>query len=419
MLRAGAGIIVGHVAVALTGIAALRLFTELAPKEVFGEANLVVSVLAIGVQLFVSPLTATQLRYHTDAERRGEGDTFTGETLAWAFTGALALAVVLGLGAAVWWIATGDGLDPLVTALCALWLLATAVRNVFMGRLHAERRQLAYMGLLAAEAVFCAALTAAALSIAATTGSYLAGQALAVAALVGVIGLAAPWPTWKVARLPSKGSGFLRKALVYGAPLAPVTLLGWLANLADRYVLAFLLGAGAAGQYLAPFAIASRGQALVSTALADLFRPMLFDAENRGDRLGAKRIFRTWLLANLAMSGAALCAIAVLGEFVVQLLLAEDYRAGAVEIMVWIGLAYAIYGSTQTLENRLLSLGNSARLLVPVAMGAAANIVLSVAMIRWNGVVGAAQATCASFAIQGAITAATLYRELRARPDCD
>jgi O-antigen/teichoic acid export membrane protein len=401
--------------VALIGVASLRVLTELAPREVFGEANLVLSALAIGLQLFVSPLTATQLRYHTEADQRGAGDTFTGETLAWALTAAVVLAVVMGLGSAVWWIASGDGLNPLVIALSTTWLLATTVRNVFMSRLHAERRQVAYMAMLAAEAVFFAALTAAALSIAATTGSYLAGQTLAVVTLLVLIGLGAPWPTWKIAGLPSKRSGFLQKALVYGAPLAPVTLLGWLANLADRYVLALLLGAGAVGQYLAPFAIASRGLTLGSSAMADLFRPMLFDAENRGDRDDAARIFLAWLLANVAMSVTALLALAILGKPIAYLLLAEDYRTGAVAIMLWIGLAYAIYGATQTLENRLLSLGKSVRLLAPVAIGAVANLVLSFALVKWHGVVGAAQATCASFAVQGVTTAVVVYRELRGR----
>ena len=154
---------------------------------------------------------------------------------------------------------------------------------------------------------------------------------------------------------------------------------------------------------------------LTNSALSDLFRPILFDAENRGDARAARTTFSRWLICSGAVSMVGVAVVSVAGSLVGRLLLAPEYRAGAVHIMIWVSLGYTIAGLTQVVENRLLSLGYSARLLLPMILGATANIVFSVILIRSNGILGAAQATCASFAVQNLATIGFLLYAFRHR----
>jgi len=74
LIRTRVLILIGQVAVASLEITALRLYTNLAPPDVVGESNLILSAPALGLQLFVAGFTATLLRYCSEAEARGAGD---------------------------------------------------------------------------------------------------------------------------------------------------------------------------------------------------------------------------------------------------------------------------------------------------------------------------------------------------------
>jgi O-antigen/teichoic acid export membrane protein len=418
LIRTGVLILVGQVAVASLGITALRLYTNLVPPDVFGESNLILSALALGLQLFVTGFTATQLRYYSEAEARGAGDQFTRETMIWALR---ATAVLAGLIIFSWAVARMLGRVVYTASLVAsgiAWLFAMVLRNVFLSRIQSERRQAAYASFQVIEALLLLVVTLIALRLAPRVESFLLGQTLAIVLLLVVILM---WE--KSARAVFRAhsapkTGFLSKAWSYGMPFAPMAVLSWFANLCDRYTLAFLLGADATGRYVAPFSIASRGLTLVSSALCDLFRPILFDAENRRDSRHARRIFASWILCSVSLSAAGVAVIYLAGTLVARLLLAPGYRAGAVDIMLWVSLGYAVFGVTQVLENRLLSVGYSARLLLPMVLGAVANVAFSIVLIRRNGIVGAAQATCASSVFQNMATTGFLLHALRRRGEC-
>jgi O-antigen/teichoic acid export membrane protein len=407
-LRTGALVLAGHVAAAAVGVAALRIYTELAPPGVFGEANLLLSALALGMQVVIAPFTASQLRFHSQAQARGDGGQFTRESLVWSLRAALVLAIVCSVGFSLWRQWHGESAEILAAGASAIWLIAMTVRNVLMSRLQAERRQAAYTAIQVLEAILLAVLTALALRQSATIGSYVAGQAVAIVVLLMLL----------VRLAPLKGergranAGFLSNVLSYGVPFVPMSMLTWVANLADRYAVAFLLGASAVGEYVAPFAIASRGMALVNVGLNDFFRPILFDAENQ-DTAKAQRVFRSWIATSVCLSAAALVFLHFAGGLVSSILLAKEYRAPAVGVMMWVALGYGIFGVNQIFETRLLSLNRSARLLPSMALGAATNILFSLVLVSRNGIIGAAQATCASFALQAIGAALMLYLALR------
>ena len=418
-LQTAAVVAVGNGAVALLGIVALRVYTELAPADVYGAANLILAALALGFQLLVHPVVATQLRYHTEAAQAGGGEELTRQSLHWALAASAAQAVLAAVGLAVWQVwGHGSVGAPLVLAVAASILVA-APRYVFLARLHAEQHMRAYMAMRVIEAALTVLATASALWLATRTEAFLWGQIVAILGVLLGIWMVAPWPTWQhlvpSGSEPPAASDFRDRLVGYGAPFVPMALLYWVANLADRYVLAGMLGTAAAGQYFAAFAIASSAFSIAIGTMGDLFRPKLFDAENAGEPDRAQRIFLAWLGTYAGISLCGLLAIWLLGPWIVALILAKSYRDGAVTIMLWVALGYAFNGFAVACENRMLSLGRSGRLLWPLAAGAAANVALSFLLVSWYGIVGAAKANCLSFGLQLLLTALFLYRLLQQR----
>jgi O-antigen/teichoic acid export membrane protein len=410
-LTAGGWVLGGYLLVAATGVASIRLFTELAPPAVFGEANLLLAFLTLALTTVSAPFTNTQLRYHSAAAAAGQGDGFTRQTLIHVLA---AGAAVCAAAAMVWAAmaaldATRLGWTGMIGAV--VLGLTTLARGVFYGRIQADRRNRAYALLLVAEAIVMAACTALALQAAPTVDGYVLGQAagMAAAALLGLLvapGLAGPVALGE--------AGFARRAWTYGAPFAPMSLVSWLANSADRYVLAALAGPAVAGRYIAPFSIASRGVSLVGGALNDVFRPALFAAVNAGEDDLARQTFRYWLWCRAGAALACVLGLWALGPWLTDLLLAPAYRQDAPQVLLWVASAYGVQGVIQVAESRLMSLDRTRRLLVPLIAGGAANLAFSLLLIPRLGVIGAAQATTASFVVQGLVTAALLRGALKA-----
>jgi len=394
--------------VGLIGVGAIRLFTELAPPAVFGEANLLLTLLGLAVTVSSQPFTNTQLRFHSAAARQGRGDGYTRAALLWttlAGSGVYALAI---LG----WLALkglhDTSLGPVGVAGLGGIVMAASVRNVLYGRYQAEGRNLLYGGLLAAEAAVIAAGTAGGLWVRASLDGYVAGHAIGLIGAAALGLLADPRGSVSMLRTCERAPEFLRQARSYGAPFAPIGVLGWLANLADRYVLGALAGPAAVGRYVAPFSIASRGMGMFGGALNDIFRPALFAATNADDRAGARRIFTAWLAVRIAAAAGGVAGLALAGPLVARLLLAPAYRDGAAPILTWIAAAYGVQGVIQTLETALMARDRTGWLIGSMSVGGGLNLIFSLMLIPRCGALGAAQATTASFLAQAALTVGLL-----------
>lgn len=398
--RLVAVVLLGNGINVVLGIAALRLYTELAPPAVFGMANLILGMLALASQCVIQPVSATQVRYHTQAMAEGRADTFTAEALSIALVGTL----TLGIAAAVVLILfLSGGISHVFSTAAAaiLWLVLTGVRAGFMSRLHAEQKMRAYMALRVLESALTIVVTCLLLSVASPhPAAFVVGQCAGLLAVLSYAAATSARPVLRLLTLRRLDVGFWSKLVTYGAPFIPLAVLSWVAGLADRYVLASLLGTAAAGKYFAAFIVAAAGFGIANSVIGDLFRPKLFAAENASDSARARRIFLAWLGSYSAVGLCILVGIALLGDWLIWLAVAPAYRDGAQLLLLWIGVGFSISGLTTALENRLLSYGRSQKLLLPVAVGAVSNVIMSYALISANGTLGAAQASCFSFAAQ-------------------
>jgi O-antigen/teichoic acid export membrane protein len=406
--RIAAVVFFGNGLSAILGFLALRLYTELAPPDIYGKANLILGSLTLASQIAVQPIVSSQMRFHSEAAQAGNGDVFSAEALRYILlaAGALGAAATLVLFFMLW----GDLSLATATGLSAgLWMLLTGLRSTFMTRLHAEQQMKRYMALRLFETVCTIVVTGLLLALfSPSPASFIIGQS------AGFLGVLVFWiwnrggPVFRIFAFEAPNAGLWAKVTSYGLSFVPLGVLLWISGLADRYVLAALLGTAAAGKYFAAFVIAAAGFGILNGAMGDLFRPKLFAEANAGRHAQAHRVFVAWLATYLLIAVCGVIAVAVLGPFLVAFAIGEAYRDGAVGLLVIISVGFTISGVNTAMENRLLSYGHSGKLLAPVAAGAAANVILSFILISANGIPGAAQASCLSFAVQLLCTYLTL-----------
>jgi O-antigen/teichoic acid export membrane protein len=409
LARDGVWVAAGHGVTAIAGLVSIRLFTELAPQSVFGAANLLIGMLTLGMHALLAPITQAQIRYHTTYNDKGEGDAYTWLVLRLAAGAALAIVALVAVVLVVWPDArAGAGLS--VIGWLAAWVAVSTWRNVSIGRVHAERRQRRYSLWVGTEAVLLMACTAGTLALWPTVEGYIAGQVMATAIAASGFGWSAvrvstarPWPDLREAAW--------RQIRSYGAPFSAFMIMGWLASLSERYVLAAQLDIAAVGVYVAAFAIASRPAMMAGGLLTDVFRATLFSSQSRGIEAHARQAFHLWLGLQILASLALVLLFSIFGNLVSTLLLAEGYRQGAPAIMSWVAGAYGILAIALALENRIFSLEQPRRLMAVKAVSAVTNIGLALILIPVWGVVGAAMANTAGQSVYLLGCIAVLYGE--------
>ena len=194
--------------------------------------------------------------------------------------------------------------------------------------------------------------------------------------------------------------GVLREALKFGLPLVPHALAAWALRLADRWLIAAFIMLPAP-QVLAAIGAYSLGYQLgyLISMLASSFNaawtPYFFEIakQPRGPRVYMHTI--TLVLAGL-MSLAV--GMSVLAEEIVAIIARPGYEdaAGVLPIVAFASVlqaAYIMFVGAVFLEKRTGSLA------IITAMSASLNIVLNIVLIPRIGILGAAWATFASYAL--------------------
>ena len=180
--------------------------------------------------------------------------------------------------------------------------------------------------------------------------------------------------------------------LRYSIPLIPNTILWWITNVSDRYIVAAVCGEAANGMYAAAYKIPSLIM-LASGIFMDAWQISAF-TENEGRNRFYSKVISTYSSLLFAMaSGVILCT-----RFVPHLLFAENYYEAwryiplLVVAMVFTCMVNFL-GSIYMLEKK------SARSLITAAISAVINVVLNIWWIPLFGVNGAAAATLVCYLV--------------------
>jgi len=142
------------------------------------------------------------------------------------------------------------------------------------------------------------------------------------------------------------------------------------------------------------------------------FQPAYFQHCSAGQWGAATRIFRTWLLCITALGLAGVAALALLKDWVAELLLAQSYH-GAAPLMPVIGVGCALQALGTVAAQPLLAAKRTRAVLLGRVVGSATAAIAIPLLVIWQGLMGAALAAPLYFGVE-ALCLALLARPRRA-----
>lgn len=387
------GYLPANIVQGVVGFLAIVLFTRLLSPEDFGRYALAFSVMTLAHVAVFSWLEAAMARFWA-AQAPGaatQGHFASLYRTAFALSGGFLVVTALSM-----WIWPGD---PLFRIALAAGLAGVPARSLV--KLGQERfRAAGEVG------------KAAGLDIAVTIGGLVIGVGFALAGWGGAapllgIGLA------PLAALPfvlpgelrqARGGGFeparVRGYALYGYPIAASLALTVVLSSTDRFLLAAFLDEAAVGAYHAGYSIANRTLDVLFLWLGSAGQPALIMALERGGPGQLKAAAREQLSTFLLIGLPAAAGVALVARPLAEVLIGEELRVAAASITPWIALSALLYGLTAYYFGQAFTLGKKTKLLlVAMAIPAGLNVVLNLILVPLYGLIGAAWATAASFAL--------------------
>lgn len=388
----------GQLVSVLSVVVGLRLLTEYLSPEEFGLLSLLVGMSAFVLGFASNPVLQSSMRYQVEYSAVGLGRTIRSVTIGlyrrFIAFGMLIVAIV------AFFLARGVSASFLLSALLVGLLLADSIRAYETAMLNAARRQ-KLMAVWHATDAFVRPFLAVAFLI------FFGGGATQVLLMYVIAGLVVNVAFTKTIRLESAGGRHdqsaapeIRARIVrYMIPLVPIGILAWINGLGDRYLIAGLLTLGDAGLYAASYGLVSRPFLTLGSALDILLRPMLYDALTaRNTRLFAI-VVACWVLIVLSASVILISIFSFLGGSIASIFLASEY-AFASKLFFWISLGYSFVLLSQMFGRICHAYEATYFLLFAHLISSAAAIVFVIFGIKNFGLIGAAMAVPAYFAVQ-------------------
>ena len=135
-----------------------------------------------------------------------------------------------------------------------------------------------------------------------------------------------------------------------------------------------------------------------------------------GGRPALERTARDQISLMVLLTLPAAVGLALVAQPLADVLVGEDLRDGAAAITPWIALSGLMAGLTTYYFHMAFTLGKATRLLLAaMAVPAAANIILNLALIPIMGLMGAVAATAISYGL-GLLASALIGRRVMALP---
>ncbi len=377
----------------VVGFLNIVVFTRLLSPEEFGRYALAYSVMTTAHTVIFTWLEAAMARFFAAEETAG-GVPSLFATLYRTFA-ALALIYVPLAALAIWLWPAETGAKTSIGAALA------AVLSLSLARMVQERRR-------AAGDVS----TAAAIDMTRSGGAFLIGAGLAALGLGGAapilgFGLAAllclPFTLPRELKMGRSGHfdpARLKDYGAYGYPVAASLVLAVILTNTDRFLLAAMLGPAEVGAYHAGYSLAFRTLDVLFIWLGAASGPALVMALERGGPAALREAGREQAGVFVLVTLPAAVGIALVARPLGELMVGEALRDQAALVTPWIAAGAFFAGLTTYYLYEAFTLARrTGLLLVAMIVPAAANLLLALILIPRFGVVGAAQATAAAYAL--------------------
>lgn len=394
MLKRGLlGYLPVNIVQAVSGFGAIVVFTRLLSAEDYGAYALGFSVMSLVHTCLFTWLEASMARFYL-AEPEGEARA---TLLATLYRSYAVLAGVFPVVAALilWATPVSGGVKWAIGAGLASILSRSALK------LGMERRRA--VGAVGGYAW---------LDMAQTGGGFLLGVGLAALGWGG----AAPLAGMGVAAaillafslpfdLKMAGRGDLdrkrvRSYAAYGLPLSISLVMSIALATTDRFVLAAYLNEGAVGAYHAGYSLSSRTLDVLFIWFGMAAGPAAVAALERGGEAALKRTALDQAKLMVLIAVPAAVGLALVAAPLAQIMVGPNLSKESAMVTPWIALGALCSGVTTYYLHTAFTLARRTRLLlVAMAIPAASNLVLVLALVPRFGLEGAMWATVASYAL--------------------
>jgi O-antigen/teichoic acid export membrane protein len=386
---------------AIAGFGSIVVFTRILSPTDYGAYALAYSVYALVNTVLFTWIEAAMARFYA-VETARRADLFATLYKTFAFMALLlpivaaALLVVLPISGALK-LAVASGLGSAV------------VRSLL--KLAQERRRAA--GEVRGFAVY---------DIAQTGGGFLVGIAMAYGGFGGsapLLGAGVASAACLIWALPAelqhmRGGRFdgikLRVYMAYGVPIALSLLMSLALATTDRFVLAGYMTEATVGAYHAGYNLSNRTLDVMFAWLGMAGGPACIMALERGGPAALIKTAREQAGFMVLIALPAAVGLALTAAPLADIMVGPALRASAARVTPWIAISALFSGLTTYYLHTAFTLSRKTRrLIVAMAIPAAANLALTLILIPRFGLDGAMWATTASYAL-GMIASYTLGR---------
>jgi O-antigen/teichoic acid export membrane protein len=188
----------------------------------------------------------------------------------------------------------------------------------------------------------------------------------------------------------------LRAMLRFGLPTVPADASVYALQVADRFYLYRVFSREAAGQY----AIAIKLATIVFVAVRGFqyaWPPLAYSIDSDEE---ASRLYSLVTTYYALATGVVVCAVALLGRWIVRLLAAHEYF-GAYRALPWLALGWALYGLFLVFVAIAGRARVTSRNFPAAATGLAVNVILLLVLVPRSGaglgIAGAGLALCGAY----------------------
>ncbi len=194
----------------------------------------------------------------------------------------------------------------------------------------------------------------------------------------------------------------LRDYIHYGAPLTPNSLIRWITDSSDRYLVGYFINLQAVGIYSASYTIGGLIQMFIGPLqlilLPELTR--LYETDNL-------ELLEEYLSHSLKyflfLTIPAAFGLSILAKPILAILTTPEFISGSI-VIPFLAFSYLFAGAYQIIINITLIVKKTKINLITHIVAASANVILNIILIPIIGILGAAIATLASYMLMTVIS---------------
>lgn len=299
-------------------------------------------------------------------------------------------------------------LPPLYLALAVLLAGSQFVVQSQLAIWQSSKRPWKYGALRFGQALLDASAT---LGLVVLAGAAWEGRVAGIALAAGCAALAAGSTLWRSGwiRFPADRD-LVRNALRFGLPLVPHTVGGILSSMSDRFLVTNLIDLASTGIYMVALQV-GMVLGILTDSFNRAFAPWLIEALKREDARRDVVIVR-FTYGYFAVVLALSALVTLFAPVLLGLLAGERYLQ-AVPLIGYIMVGFAFGGMYYMVTNYIFFAGRTELLSVLTFVTGVANVAICYALLKHNGIVGAAQGFMIT---QGLVLLGAWWLAQRCRP---